>query len=31
MGMGLLVPVTPKLILELSGEGLARARFSAVG
>jgi DHA1 family tetracycline resistance protein-like MFS transporter len=25
MGMGLLVPVTPKLILELSGEGLARA------
>jgi len=25
MGMGLLVPVTPRLILELSGEGLARA------
>jgi DHA1 family tetracycline resistance protein-like MFS transporter len=25
MGMGILVPVTPKLILELSGEGLARA------
>ncbi len=25
MGMGILVPVTPKLILELSGEGLAKA------